>query len=149
MACSNTGSLAHWVRPGMEPMSSWILVELITFEPQGELLTYYYYFLIYFVLVVHLAFLIGSTWILNCLTPWVSENVFNLSSLWDVICLAIEVQIQINFPAKSDENLDVRLNLISSYVTCFFFSFYKLMWLLSFCLKFWNFTQVHWNVVFL
>ena len=32
-AHGNTGSLTHW-RPGIKPMSSWILVEFITTEPQ-------------------------------------------------------------------------------------------------------------------
>ena len=31
------GSLTHWARPGIEPESSWILVWLITSEPQWEL----------------------------------------------------------------------------------------------------------------
>ena len=34
----NTGSLTLWVRIGMEPKSSWILVGFITTEPQWELL---------------------------------------------------------------------------------------------------------------
>ena len=33
----NTGSLTHWVRPGIEPTSSWILVRSFTAEPQWEL----------------------------------------------------------------------------------------------------------------
>ena len=33
----NAGSLTHWVRPGIKPLSSWILVGFITAEPQGEL----------------------------------------------------------------------------------------------------------------
>ena len=36
-AHSNTGSLTHYVRPGIEPSSSWILVRFITAEPQQEL----------------------------------------------------------------------------------------------------------------
>ena len=36
-AHSNAGSLTHWVGPGIESMSSWILVEFITSEPQWEL----------------------------------------------------------------------------------------------------------------
>ena len=34
---SNTGSLTHWARPGIEPTSSCILVGFITIEPQQEL----------------------------------------------------------------------------------------------------------------
>ena len=35
--CSNTRSLTHWVRPGIEPASSWILVGFIsTVSPQGN-----------------------------------------------------------------------------------------------------------------
>ena len=37
-AHSNAGSLTHWVRPGIEPTSSWVLVGFITAEPQQELL---------------------------------------------------------------------------------------------------------------
>ena len=33
----NAGSLINWVRPGIEPSSSWILVGFITTEPQWEL----------------------------------------------------------------------------------------------------------------
>ena len=36
---SNTGSLSHWARPGIEPTSSWIVVGLITAQPQWELLS--------------------------------------------------------------------------------------------------------------
>ena len=28
--CGNSGSLTHWVRPGIKPTSSWILVEFVT-----------------------------------------------------------------------------------------------------------------------
>ena len=31
---SNAGSLTHWVRPGIRPTSSWILVGFVTTEPQ-------------------------------------------------------------------------------------------------------------------
>ena len=34
---SNTGSLTHQVRPGIKPMSSWILVRFVSTEPQWEL----------------------------------------------------------------------------------------------------------------
>ena len=36
IAHSNTGSFTHWARPGMELMSSWILVWFATTEPQQE-----------------------------------------------------------------------------------------------------------------
>ena len=36
-AHSNSGSLTHWVRPGIQPTSSWILVGFVTTEPQREL----------------------------------------------------------------------------------------------------------------
>ena len=32
------GSLTHWARPGIEPVSSWILVGFVATEPQWELL---------------------------------------------------------------------------------------------------------------
>ena len=38
MAHRNSGSLAHWVRPGIEPISSWILIGFVTAEPWWELL---------------------------------------------------------------------------------------------------------------
>ena len=37
MAHSNAESLTHWVRPGIDPSSSWILVRFITAEPKQEL----------------------------------------------------------------------------------------------------------------
>ena len=37
-AHGNARSLPHWVRPGMEPTSSWILVRLVSAAPQWELL---------------------------------------------------------------------------------------------------------------
>ena len=33
----NAGSLTHWTRPGIEPVSSWILVGFVATEPQREL----------------------------------------------------------------------------------------------------------------
>uniref|UniRef100_A0A8D1LLG9 von Willebrand factor A domain-containing protein 8 n=1 Tax=Sus scrofa TaxID=9823 RepID=A0A8D1LLG9_PIG len=36
-AHSNAGSLTHWVRPGMEAVSSWMLVRFVSAEPQQEL----------------------------------------------------------------------------------------------------------------
>ena len=38
MAHSNAGSLTHWVKPGIEPESSWILAGFISTEPWQELL---------------------------------------------------------------------------------------------------------------
>ena len=34
---SNTRSLTHWARPGIEPASSWLLVSFVSTEPWGEL----------------------------------------------------------------------------------------------------------------
>ena len=34
---SNAGSLTHWVRPGIKPASSWILVIFVSAEPLQEL----------------------------------------------------------------------------------------------------------------
>ena len=36
-ALGSAGSLTHWARSGIKPMSSWILVGFITTEPQWEL----------------------------------------------------------------------------------------------------------------
>ena len=41
---SNTGSLTHWLRPGIKPASSWVLVRFITTELQWELLTSFFFF---------------------------------------------------------------------------------------------------------
>ena len=38
IAPGNAGSLTHWVRPGIEPTFSWILVRFITTEPHQEFL---------------------------------------------------------------------------------------------------------------
>ena len=37
-AHGNAGSLTHWGRPGIEPVSSWILVRFVSTEPQWELI---------------------------------------------------------------------------------------------------------------
>ena len=42
-AQGNAGSLTHWVRAGIEPASSWILVGFITTEPRWELSSFYSY----------------------------------------------------------------------------------------------------------
>ena len=36
-AYSNAGSLTHWVRTGIKPVSSWMLLGFLTSEPQQEL----------------------------------------------------------------------------------------------------------------
>ena len=33
----NAGSLTHWVRPGIKPASSWMLVKFVSAEPRWEL----------------------------------------------------------------------------------------------------------------
>ena len=43
-AHGNSGSLTHWVGPGIEPASSWILVSFISAELQWELLLYIFFF---------------------------------------------------------------------------------------------------------
>ena len=37
IAHSNTRSLIHWVRPGIEPATSWFLVRFVSAEPRWEL----------------------------------------------------------------------------------------------------------------
>ena len=39
-ACGSAGPLTHRVRPGMEPVSSWILVGFFTTDPGQELLEF-------------------------------------------------------------------------------------------------------------
>ena len=34
----NAGSVTHWARPGIEPLSSWILIRFVTMKPRWELL---------------------------------------------------------------------------------------------------------------
>ena len=41
IADGNTRSLTHWARPGIEPVSSWILVRFVFAEPQQELLVFF------------------------------------------------------------------------------------------------------------
>ena len=41
-ACGNAGSLTTLMRPGIEPMSLWILVRFVAAEPQGELTILYF-----------------------------------------------------------------------------------------------------------
>ena len=38
----NTGSPAHWSKPGMEPTSSWILVGFVSAVPQWELMKHHF-----------------------------------------------------------------------------------------------------------
>ena len=38
----NAGSLTHWVRPGIELESSWVLVNFLTAEPQRELHLFFF-----------------------------------------------------------------------------------------------------------
>ena len=40
-AHGNTGSLTHWVRPGIKPLSSWMLVRFDSAEPWHELPLFY------------------------------------------------------------------------------------------------------------
>ena len=40
----NAGFLAHRVRPGLEPTSSWILVRFVSAAPQWELLFFFLFF---------------------------------------------------------------------------------------------------------
>ena len=40
----NAGFLAHRVRPGLEPTSSWILVRFVSAAPQWELLFFLFFF---------------------------------------------------------------------------------------------------------
>ena len=47
-AHGNAESLAHRGRPGIESMSSWILVGFITAVPQRELLRFFFFFFFFF-----------------------------------------------------------------------------------------------------
>ena len=66
-ACSNTRSLTHWARPGIEPTTSWFLVRFASAAPQWELL--------------------GSIFNLNYdrlfwHIPWWADLSFTLSNWW-------------------------------------------------------------------
>ena len=41
-AHGNAGSLTHWVRPGIEPATSWFLVRFVSSAPQWEPQHWYY-----------------------------------------------------------------------------------------------------------
>ena len=41
-AYGNAGSLTHWVKPGIEPTTSWFLVGFVSAPPQWELLWFYF-----------------------------------------------------------------------------------------------------------
>ena len=43
-AHGNAGSLTHWVRPGIKPVSSWVPVRFISAESQWELLYLFFFF---------------------------------------------------------------------------------------------------------
>ena len=45
IAHGNAGSLTHWVIPGMEPVSLWMLIRFVSTEPQKELLQLFYFIL--------------------------------------------------------------------------------------------------------
>ena len=46
IAHSNARSLACWARPGIEPVSSWMLVRFISTEPQWECLSHFWFVLL-------------------------------------------------------------------------------------------------------
>ena len=41
---SNVVSLTHWPRPGIEPVSSWILVGLVSSDPQRNFFFFFFFF---------------------------------------------------------------------------------------------------------
>jgi len=78
-AHSNAGSLTHGARPGIKPASSWILVGLVTTEPQWDLSVHY------LESVIHSLSLLGSV-------PWCHYTTLYFSFLlvmviWLVSCL--------------------------------------------------------------
>ena len=72
-AHSNTGSLTHWVRPGIKPAPSWILVGFVSSAPQWELPCLFFY------MCVRLQF-----WKLNLRSSLVAQCIKDqvLSLLW-------------------------------------------------------------------
>ena len=59
----------HWMRPGIEPVSSWILVRFVSAEPQWELqmIVFWLHFTICFLLVL------GERHLVNLLHKYVSN----------------------------------------------------------------------------
>ena len=55
-AHGNAESLSHWARPGIKPVSSWILVRFIFAEPRQELPTYFSLFLFSFLFLLFFFF---------------------------------------------------------------------------------------------
>ena len=43
--CCTARSLTHWARPGIEPVSTWVLVGFVTAEPQWGFLDFFFFFL--------------------------------------------------------------------------------------------------------
>ena len=70
-ACGNAGSLTHWVRPGIKPASSWILVRFLTHRATMQLLL-----LLLFCIAIYC---------LNVSTYFLFPLIFILSWIW-VFC---------------------------------------------------------------
>ena len=67
---SNTRSLTHLARPGIEPTSTWILIRFITTEPQWELpINLFYCFHVFFI------------WFSICRPDWVISIILSSKSL--------------------------------------------------------------------
>ena len=121
-AQSNTGSLTHWARPGMEPASSWMLVRFASAEPRWELLGERQN------LLMHLCICLGdsvdlkdcllqcqasSVWEQNVRKSWFHRNVYRAYGkrvkiqrwkLWNV-CILVKTKVS--------WVLDTRWNLTS------------------------------------
>ena len=103
----NTGSLTHWVRPGIKPTTSWILVGFITTEPQWEIwwnengysyndfLPYFHYIYIYIHthtyihIYVYMYIYIGGV-PLACGTSWVRDRTCNIAATWSTAVITLD-----------------------------------------------------------
>ena len=106
-AHDNTGSLTHWVRPGIEPVSSWILVMFLncwatTGTPYNVIYLPKCYTvilckLLYKIIVYHLSSILSTTWCTDCiefssvdyLNLYINSPIFSMSVMLNFYSLQI------------------------------------------------------------
>ena len=90
-AHSNTGSLTHWVRPGIKAMSSWILVSFVAAEPRWK-------------------FPNPTSWIPYILASWyLISYIISLcrNSLSSIGCLWLRDNMRSNGHGSQDEDMKI------------------------------------------
>ena len=97
-AHSNAGSLTHWAKPGIEPSTSWFLVEFISAVPQWELLEFHingmkhHILLYYFYCWVVFHFMIIPHFVYS-LTCWRTLSCFQFLFFIDRAVINIVIQV--------------------------------------------------------